>query len=119
MFVSRLRGVGLYHRNWLVFNLIIIEMFHFSIMVLCLHLFTFFHYVIDVAGASIHACRNVDRHIAALEEDKAIFEAVIAPLIRALVTRRCLQPRVVMGLDDIDEEDIVVELIVKKSQFSK
>ena len=75
--------------------------------------------MIDVAGASIHACRNVNRHIAALEEDKAIFEAVLAPLIRAPVTRRPRQPRVVMGLDDMDDEDIVVEPIVKKSRFSK
>ena len=75
--------------------------------------------MIDVAGASIHASLNVNRYIAALEEDKAIFEAVIAPLIRPPMTRRPRQPRVVVGLDDMDDEDIVVERIVKKSRFSK
>ena len=82
-------------------------------------LFTFVYFVIVFAGASIHACRNVDRHIAALEEDKAIFDAVLAPLIRPAVTRRPRQPRVVIGLDDMDDEDIVAEPIVKKSRFSK
>lgn len=82
-------------------------------------LFTFVYFVIVFPGASIHACRNVDRHIAALEEDKAIFDAVLAPLIRPTVTRRPRQPRVVIGLDDMDDEDIVAEPIVKKSRFSK
>ena len=42
-------------------------------------------YLKGIAGASIWACRNVNRHIVALEEDKAIFNALLKPLICAPV----------------------------------
>ena len=70
------------------------------------------------AGASIHACRNVNRHIAALEPDNAIFEALLAPLIRT-ASAPLLQQESVTGLDDMDGEEVVIEKIVKKSRFSK
>ena len=70
------------------------------------------------AGVSIHACRNVNRHIAALEADKAIFEALIAPLIRSPSAIEEKSRDVVMS-EDPDSEVIVVQKIVKKSRFSK
>jgi hypothetical protein len=36
-----------------------------------------------LTGASIIACRNVNRHIVALEADEAIFKAILHPMIRA------------------------------------
>jgi hypothetical protein len=70
------------------------------------------------AGVFIHACRNVNRHIAALEADKAIFEALIAPLIRYASAIEVKSRDVVMS-EDPDSEIIVVQKIVKKSRFSK
>jgi hypothetical protein len=34
-------------------------------------------------SASIHACQNVDHHIVALEEDKELFFALLAPMVRS------------------------------------
>jgi hypothetical protein len=33
------------------------------------------------AGASIHACRSVGRHLVALEEDNELFSALLAPMV--------------------------------------
>jgi hypothetical protein len=60
----------------------------------------------------------VNRHIAALEADKAIFEALIAPLIRYASAIEEKSRDVVMS-EDSDSEVIVVQKIVKKSRFSK
>ena len=72
-----------------------------------------------IAGASIWACRNVNRHIVALEEDKAIFNALLKPLICAPLMAPSMQPASAMALDDLDGEDVAVARIVKKSRFSK
>jgi hypothetical protein len=61
----------------------------------------------------------VNRHIVALEEDKAIFAALLAPLIRAPLARLSSQPVVVTNIDDLDGGDVVVDRIVKKSRFNK
>jgi len=60
----------------------------------------------------------VNRHIAALEADKAIFEALIAPLIRSSPAIEVTSSDVVMS-EDPESEHIVVQKIVKKSRFSK
>ena len=60
----------------------------------------------------------MNRHIAALEADKAIFEALIAPLIRYASAIEVKSRDVVMS-EDPDSEIIVVQKIVKKSRFSK
>jgi hypothetical protein len=61
----------------------------------------------------------VNRHIIALEEDKAIFNAVLKPLIRPLIARLSRQPVNSMIVGDVDRGDVVAEPIVKKSKFSK
>ena len=58
------------------------------------------------------------RHIAALEADTAIFEALLAPLMRTASTP-ILEDDSITILDDIDGEEVVIEKIVKKSRFSK
>ena len=60
----------------------------------------------------------MNRHIAALEADKAIFEALIAPLIRSTPDIEVKSRDVVMS-EDPESEIIVVQKIVKKSRFSK
>jgi len=71
------------------------------------------------SGASIHACRNVNRHIAALEPDTQIFQALLAPLVRSTGAGADISQEHVTNLDEIDGEEIQVERIVKKSRFSK
>jgi hypothetical protein len=70
-------------------------------------------------GASIHACRATNRHILAFEEDKAIFDALIAPIMRKNVTCTS-QPQhsAVVTIDD-DDDDIILPVIKKTSRFSK
>lgn len=58
------------------------------------------------------------RHIAALEPDKAIFEALIAPLAQT-ASPSILQELSNEDVADIDGEEVVIERIVKKSRFSK
>jgi hypothetical protein len=70
-------------------------------------------------GSSIHACRNINRHIAAFEPDGKIFKALLAPLIRASPTLSPLHLDPLTIVDDIDGKEIEVERIVKKSRFSK
>lgn len=61
----------------------------------------------------------MNRHIAALEADSAIFQGLLAPLIRPTHAPLVVQPVTVTNLDDIDAEEVVIEKIVKKSQLSK
>ncbi len=75
--------------------------------------------VILLLGASIHACRIVSRHIVALEEDKAIFEAVLAPMIRSLPDVPIPLATVILQSDDEDAVEVEVPHIIKKSRFSK
>jgi len=70
-------------------------------------------------GSSIHACRNVNRHIAALEPDTEIFQALLAPLVRSTPVVPEITKDHVTNLDDIDGQEIEVERVVKKSRFSK
>ena len=70
-------------------------------------------------GASIHACRIMNRHVIALEEDKAIFDAILAPMIRKVPDVPTSSVVAVMDSDDEDAVEIEVPHIVKKSRFSK
>lgn len=71
------------------------------------------------AGTSIITCRATRRHVLAFEEDRAIFDALIRPVIRT----NAVPPAAVIGLVvaavDLDEEDVQAQPIVKTSFFSK
>jgi len=71
-----------------------------------------------IPGASIHACRNVNRHIVALEEDKAIFDVLIAPLARAKATLPSPQPSGSKRSQDPDNMEVVPSQ-VKRRKTSK
>jgi hypothetical protein len=70
-------------------------------------------------GASIHACRILSRHVVALEEDKAIFDAILAPMIRTVPDVPPSAASIIADSDDEDAVEVVVPHIVKKSRFSK
>jgi len=72
-----------------------------------------------VLGASIHTCRILSRHIVALEEDKAIFDAILTPMIRAVPSAPSSIATVIIYFDDEDALEVEVAPIVKKSRFSK
>ena len=61
----------------------------------------------------------MQRHILAFEEDKEIFEAIIAPVIHATTTTNKDPPNLVVLESDPDEEDVLVQKIIKTSRFSK
>jgi hypothetical protein len=46
------------------------------------------------ASASIRACRNVGRHIVALEENKELFSALLAPMVHPPAVSSPPQPQV-------------------------
>jgi hypothetical protein len=46
---------------------------------------SFLHHI-SLSGASITACRKLNRHIVALEADEVIFKAILHPMIRATNT---------------------------------
>jgi len=72
-----------------------------------------------VLRASIHTCRILSRHIVALEEDKAIFDAILAPMIRVEPNVPSSAATVIIHSDDEDAVEVEVALVVKKSRFSK
>ena len=55
------------------------------------------------------------RHILAFEEDKEIFDAVIAPVMHATVATNKDPPNLVVMESDSNEEDVPVQKIVKTS----
>jgi len=65
-------------------------------------------------SASIHACQSTGRHILAFEEDKTIFDAVIAPLLRGAPLPIQAPPPPPEG-PDLDDEEVPVQKIVKTS----
>ena len=78
------------------------------------------YYLIGMlAGSSIQACRATHRHILAFEEDKDIFDALIAPAMRTAKVVRHPPPPPALDLVDLDEEDVPAQPIVKTSRFSK
>jgi hypothetical protein len=66
------------------------------------------------AGASIHACRSLDCHIMALEEDKEVFFALLAPLMRSPPVSSLPQPQVAHRSQDPDAMEIVLAKIKKR-----
>lgn len=70
------------------------------------------------AGACIQACRASHRHILAFEEDKAIFDAVIGPVLRQAPVENSHLPPTVEGID-VEDDAVPVQVIVKTSRFSK
>ena len=75
--------------------------------------------MIALAGACIHACRATGCHILAFEEDKDIFDALLAPMRHTVVIPQPeILPPDIVSLD-LDEEDAPIQRIVKTSRFSK
>lgn len=74
---------------------------------------------LTTGGSSIHACRNVNRHIAAVEADAAIFKALLAPLVRTSTPSPIIVAELPTTVDGLEGEEVVVERIVKKSRLSK
>jgi len=68
-----------------------------------------------LSGASTHACRILNKHIIALEEDKAIFDSILAPKIRVVLVGLAPTTIVIELSDDLDGEDVEIPHIVKKS----
>ena len=75
--------------------------------------------MIALADACIHACHATGHHIQAFEEDKDIFDALLAPMRRTIVIPQpeILPPHIVSV--DLDEKDAPIQRIVKTSRFSK
>jgi hypothetical protein len=69
-----------------------------------------------ILGASIHAWKSVNRHIVTLEEDKAIFDALIAPLVRAKASSSALGPSAPKRSQDPDNMEIVPSQITRRRQ---
>ena len=59
------------------------------------------------------------RHVLAFEEDKEIFDAVIAPVMHATVATNKDPPNPMVIELDSNEEDVPVQKIVKTFRFSK
>jgi len=72
-----------------------------------------------LSGASIHACTILNKHIIALEEDKAIFDSVLAPMIQVVPIDLAPTTTIMELLDDPDEEEVEIPHTVKKSHLSK
>jgi hypothetical protein len=70
-------------------------------------------------GSSIQACRATRRHILAFEEDKAIFDALIAPVMRTVVVLLAQPQCLAIPSIHLDDEEVPVQRIVKTSRFSK
>lgn len=74
-------------------------------------------------GASIHACRKAGRHIAALEDDGEIFNAILQPLSVQAVSEGLKKQRIhgaqSVGDDDdeIEDEDEPMIDIVPRNRF--
>jgi hypothetical protein len=69
-------------------------------------------------GASIRACRSVGHHIVALEEDKELFFALLAPMVHSPAVSSPPQPQVAQRSQDPDAMEIVLAKI-KKRRASK
>jgi hypothetical protein len=116
-YYSRLHGSHRYvfvifHFSWLMVNIVLLYKIQTRIC-------TKFFQTSLFAGSSIHACRNVHRHIVALEADVDIFEALLAPLIISRPAPEVTLEDCVISLEDPEGEDIPVERIVKRSRFTK
>ena len=59
------------------------------------------------------------RHIAALEADEDILQALLAPLIISRAASEVTLEDRVMSVEDYEGKDIPFERIVKRSRFTK
>jgi hypothetical protein len=66
------------------------------------------------AGASICVCRSVGCHIVALKEDKELFSALLAPMVRSPAVSSPPQPQLAQRSQDLDAMEIVPAKIKKK-----
>jgi hypothetical protein len=66
------------------------------------------------AGASIRACRSVDRHLVALEEDNELFSALLATMVRSPAVSSPPKSQPTQRSQDPDAMEIVPAKIKKK-----
>jgi hypothetical protein len=71
------------------------------------------------AGASIHACRSVGRHLVALEEDNELFSTLLAPMVRSLAVSSPPKSQPTMRSQDPDAMEVVPSSRIKKRRASK
>jgi hypothetical protein len=71
------------------------------------------------AGASIHACRSVGRHLVALEEDNELFSAWLAPMVRSPAVSSPPKSQPTQRSQDPDAMEIVPSSRIKKRRASK
>jgi hypothetical protein len=74
-----------------------------------------------LAGASIHACRKVGRHIVAMELDKEIFKSLIESLLAQLVREAPKKQWLHKGPSRIGDEEPVFEIpkIIARNKYCK
>jgi hypothetical protein len=70
-------------------------------------------------GATIYACRATRRHIVALEADKAIFNALLAPFIATKPIIEAIPAQSIAPALHLDDEEVPIRQVVKTSKFSK
>jgi len=70
-------------------------------------------------GSSIQACQATRRHILAFEEDKQIFDALIALVMRSIVLPKPAPAWPTGGPIDVDDDVVVPECVAKIARFSK
>ena len=71
------------------------------------------------AGSSIYACHATGRHIVALEAEKSIYDALLAPLTRRASNTVTQPEHTPTPPIDLDEEEVLVCHVVRTSKFSK
>lgn len=68
-------------------------------------------------GASVKACKSSGRHIVALESDKAIFDALLHPLMATGAPASVAPSAITIDDDEEGLEPVVAR--VKRMKFSK
>jgi hypothetical protein len=74
--------------------------------------------VLFYAGASIHACHSVGRHLVAFEEDNILFSALLVPMVRSPTVSSPPKSQPTQRSQDPDAMEIVPTKI-KKRRASK
>jgi hypothetical protein len=75
-------------------------------------------YGLFYVGASIRACHSMGHHIVALKEDKEMFLALLAPMVRSPAVSSPLKSQLAQRSQDPNAMEIVLAKI-KKRRASK
>jgi len=68
---------------------------------------------------TIHVCHATRHHILAFEENKDIYDALIAPVLRATMVPKAVSATSKVDLSDEKEEAVVVQNVQKTNRFYK